>query len=140
SLDLPAVTVVARREQEQPLTRADQGQHSHVRERNDYRPIKRGLAGDCPPLDALAHRTPPHRVRTPSAIVTRPANTNAVWRNEASRSKGSSAETASRGITTAYQRSAALAAVYCTPMFATVPQITRVSILQSRSRWSSGVS
>ncbi|MGZ4187201.1 MAG: hypothetical protein ACXVSF_17785 [Solirubrobacteraceae bacterium] len=37
-------------------------------------------------------------MRTPSAVVNRPANTNAVWRNDASRSNGSSAEIASHGI------------------------------------------
>ena len=51
------------------------------------------------------------QTRTPAAVVTRPANRNTVWRSEDSRSNGSSAETASRGITTSYQRSAALAAV-----------------------------
>ena len=49
---------------------------------------------------------------TPAAVVIQPANTNAVWRSDDSRSKGSSAEIASRGITTSYQRSAALAAVF----------------------------
>ena len=54
-----------------------------------------------------------HRVPqiSAAAVVIRPAKRNAVWRNDDSRSNGSSAETASRGITTWYQRSAALAAV-----------------------------
>ena len=52
-----------------------------------------------------------YSARRPPAVVTCPEKTNVVWRNDASRSKGSSAEIASRGITTAYQRSAALAAV-----------------------------
>ena len=51
------------------------------------------------------------QMRTPAAVVTRPAKRNTVWRSEDSRSNGSSAEMASRGITTSYQRSAALAAV-----------------------------
>jgi hypothetical protein len=51
------------------------------------------------------------QTRTPAAVVTRPPNRNAVWRSEDSRSNGSSAETASRGMMTSYQRRAALAAV-----------------------------
>ena len=43
-------------------------------------------------------------------MVTLPANRKAVWRSEASRSNGSSADVASRGMTTSYQRRAALAA------------------------------
>jgi hypothetical protein len=46
-----------------------------------------------------------------SVVVTLPANRKAVWRSDDSRSKGSRAETASRGMITSYQRSAALAAV-----------------------------
>ncbi len=73
-----------------------------------------------------------------SAVVIRPAKTNAVCRSDDSRSNGSSAETASRGITTSYQRSAALAAVWWTQMFATVLQITRVRRSHNRSRRSRG--
>ena len=64
-------------------------------------------AGTCHPNASITlgrsagiTRCPSASTRTPSAVVTRPANTNAVWRNDASRSNGSSAEIASRGITT----------------------------------------
>ena len=56
-----------------------------------------------------------HGVRSPTStawvVVTLPANRKAVWRSDASRSKGSRADTASRGTITSYQRRAALAAV-----------------------------
>ena len=44
-------------------------------------------------------------------VVILPPNRKAVWRREDSRSNGSRAEVASLGITTSYQRRAALAAV-----------------------------
>jgi hypothetical protein len=69
-------------------------------------PLMRGILGRI----ALVGERRSH-ARMPAAVVTRPAKRNAVWRSEDSRSNGSSAEMASRGITTSYQRSAALAAV-----------------------------
>ena len=50
-------------------------------------------------------------MRIAPVVVMAPLNKNAVWRREDSRSKGSRAEVASLGITTSYQRNAALAAV-----------------------------
>ncbi len=61
------------------------------------------------------HRVPtelgPDLDATSLGLVNCPANRNAVWRSEDSRSNGSGADVASRGMTTRYQRGAALAAV-----------------------------
>ena len=54
---------------------------------------------------------PTHSKAIAPVVVTLPAKRKAVWRSEDSMSKGSSAETPSRGTTTPYHRSAALAAV-----------------------------
>jgi hypothetical protein len=51
------------------------------------------------------------QTRMAAAVVTRPANRKSVCRSNDSRPNGSRAEMASRGITTFYQRTAALAAV-----------------------------
>jgi RimJ/RimL family protein N-acetyltransferase len=65
---------------------------------------------DVKPTPPVQNSAPGPTIRA-AAVVIRPAKRNAVWRSDDSRSKGSSAEIASRGITTSYQRSAALAAV-----------------------------
>ena len=62
-------------------------------------------------LPNLAGASLSGQMRTPAAVVIRPLNRKAVWRSEDSRSNRSSAETASRGMITSYQRRAALAAV-----------------------------
>jgi hypothetical protein len=123
SLGLPVIALIVGPEQKEPLTCTDQRQHTHSwsltsacggRGEIAFRstpsssgprscryppdPKHDGVHATCP---SVRLRTRPHSMRTPSAVVNRPANTNAVWRNDASRSNGSSAEIASHGITTA---------------------------------------
>lgn len=72
-----------------------------LKKRDEVMPPVRSMTASTLRSSSVRLRRRRHSMRTPSAVVSRPANTNAVCRNDASRSNGSSAEIASRGITTA---------------------------------------
>jgi hypothetical protein len=97
----------ARARCEERVPRADPHEAAAIHDRRvpeAHRASSGGLLG-------VADAQPAAPRAIPSAVVTVPAKRNAVCRSDDSRSNGSSADTASRGITTSYQRSAALAAV-----------------------------